>query len=182
MLQDAARPLVERLRIGRRNGALRAEGVEFVHQRDGRSCAESRRETILAAGSVGSPQILQLSGVGPAALLSSHGITPVHNLAGVGENLHDHLQIRMQYKVSNTVTLNDRVDSVFGKIAMAAEYTLFKTGPLTMPPSQLGAWPVATRHNRRPTSSGTCRHDCGKRQRHDSRGLGRRLIRLNLSQ
>jgi choline dehydrogenase len=132
--------LVERLRIGRRNGALRAEGVEFVHQRDGRSFAEARRETILAAGSVGSPQILQLSGVGPAPLLSSRGITPVHDLAGVGENLHDHLQIRMQYKVSNTVTLNDRVNSVFGKIAMAAEYALFKTGPLTMPPSQLGAF------------------------------------------
>jgi choline dehydrogenase len=132
--------LVERVRIGRSTGPLRAEGVEFTHQRDGQSFAEARRETILAAGSIGSPQILQLSGVGPAALLSSRGIAPVHDLAGVGENLHDHLQIRMQYKVRNTVTLNDRVNSIFGKAVMAAEYALFKTGPLTMPPSQLGAF------------------------------------------
>ena len=132
--------LVERVRIGRRNGALRAEGVEFAHQHDGRMFAEARRETILAAGSIGSPQLLQLSGVGPAGLLSAHGITPLHDLGGVGENLHDHLQIRMQYKVKNTVTLNDRVNSLFGKVAMAAEYALFKTGPLTMPPSQLGAF------------------------------------------
>ena len=132
--------LVERLRIGRHNGVLKAEGVEFVQQREGRIFAEARRETILAAGSIGSPQLLQLSGVGPAPLLSAQGITTVHDLAGVGENLHDHLQIRMQYKVSNTVTLNDRVNSTFGKMAMAAEYALFKTGPLTMPPSQLGAF------------------------------------------
>ena len=132
--------LVERMRIGRRNGMPRSEGVEFVHERDGRTFAEARKETILAAGSIGSPQLLQLSGVGPAAMLSARGIEPVRHLAGVGENLQDHLQIRMQYKVKNTVTLNDRVNTVFGKIAMAAEYMLFKTGPLTMPPSQLGAF------------------------------------------
>ena len=132
--------LVERMRIGRRNGMPRSEGVEFVHERDGRTFAEARRETILAAGSIGSPQLLQLSGVGPAAMLSARGIEPIRHLAGVGENLHDHLQIRMQYKVKHTVTLNDRVNSLFGKVAMAAEYALFKTGPLTMPPSQLGAF------------------------------------------
>jgi choline dehydrogenase len=132
--------LVERLRIGRRNGLLRSEGIELAHARDGRSFAEARRETILAAGSIGSPQLLQLSGVGPAGTLRARGVEPVLDLAGVGENLHDHLQIRMQYKVKNTVTLNERVNSVFGKIAMAAEYALFKTGPLTMPPSQLGAF------------------------------------------
>jgi choline dehydrogenase len=132
--------LVERVRIGRRDGALRAEGVEFIDQRAGRTFAEARRETILAAGSIGSPQLLQLSGVGPAGLLSARGIMPLHDVAGVGENLQDHLQIRMQYKVSNTVTLNDRVNSLFGKVVMAAEYAVFKTGPLTMPPSQLGAF------------------------------------------
>jgi choline dehydrogenase len=132
--------LVERVRIGRANDLLRAEGVELAHQRDGRVFAQARRETILAAGSIGSPQILQLSGVGSPGLLTSLGVAPVHDLAGVGENLHDHLQIRMQYTVKNTVTLNDRVNSVFGKMAMAAEYALFKTGPLTMPPSQLGAF------------------------------------------
>jgi choline dehydrogenase len=81
-----------------------------------------------------------LSGIGPGDLLHRHGITPTHELPGVGENLHDHLQLRMVYKVSNAVTLNQRANSLFGKIAMGLEYLLFKTGPLTMPPSQLGAF------------------------------------------
>ena len=132
--------LVERLRIEVMDGLRRAGGVAFAHPREGRCVAQAARETILAAGSIGSPQILQLSGIGPASLLSARGIAVVHDLAGVGENLHDHLQIRMQYKVKNTVTLNERVNSLFGKAAMAMEYALFRTGPLTMPPSQLGAF------------------------------------------
>jgi choline dehydrogenase len=132
--------LVERVRVERRNGVVRAEGIEFAHPRDGQCFAESRAEVILAAGSVGSPQLLQLSGVGPAPLLAAKGVTPIVDLPGVGANLHDHLQIRMQYKVSNTSTLNERVNSLFGKAAMFLEYLLFKTGPLTMPPSQLGAF------------------------------------------
>jgi choline dehydrogenase len=132
--------LVERVRIDTANGRRRAVGIEFAHPRDGRCFAPASRETILAAGSIGSPQVLQLSGVGAPGLLSAHGITPVHELPGVGENLHDHLQIRMQYKVRNTRTLNERANSLFGKAAMALEYALFKTGPLTMPPSQLGAF------------------------------------------
>jgi choline dehydrogenase len=132
--------LVERLRMEVQDGGPRAAGVEFAHPRDGRCFAESAGEVILAAGSIGSPQILQLSGIGPAALLAAHGIVPRHDLAGVGENLQDHLQIRMQYKVSNTSTLNERANSLFGKASMALEYALFKTGPLTMPPSQLGAF------------------------------------------
>ena len=78
--------------------------------------------------------------MGPGALLQERGLTVVHELPGVGENLHDHLQIRTIFKVKNTVTLNQRVNSVFGKAAMGLEYLLFKTGPLTMPPSQLGAF------------------------------------------
>ncbi len=101
---------------------------------------EARREVILAAGSIGSPQILQLSGIGPGALLQQHGMRVVHELPGVGENLHDHLQVRMVYKVRNVVTLNQRANSLLGKAAMGLEYLLFKTGPLTMPPSQLGAF------------------------------------------
>lgn len=100
----------------------------------------AHREVILSAGSIGSPQILQLSGIGPASLLQQHGIEVAHDLPGVGENLHDHLQVRSVYKVSNTVTLNQRANSLFGKAAMGLEYFLFKTGPLTMPPSQLGAF------------------------------------------
>ncbi len=95
---------------------------------------------ILAAGSIGSPQILQLSGIGPGALLQDLGINVELNLPGVGENLHDHLQIRLMYKVKNVRTLNERANSLYGKMAMGLEYLFFRTGPLTMPPSQLGAF------------------------------------------
>jgi choline dehydrogenase len=116
-----------------------ASGVEFRVGGDSRY-AKASREVILAAGAIGSPQILQLSGIGPGALLQGHGIPVVHDLPGVGENLHDHLQVRMQYKVSGVKTLNQMVNSLWGKAAMGLEYLLFKTGPLTMPPSQLGAF------------------------------------------
>ncbi|HIN05864.1 MAG TPA: choline dehydrogenase, partial [Dehalococcoidia bacterium] len=98
------------------------------------------REVILSAGAIGSPQILQVSGIGPGQLLSSKGIRVIHDLPGVGENLQDHLQVRSVYKVENTVTLNQRANSLFGRIMMGLEYMAFKTGPLTMPPSQLGAF------------------------------------------
>ena len=127
---------VRRLAVERGDPGPRATGVELV--RGERLFA--RREVILAAGAIGSPQILQLSGIGPGALLQEHGIDVAHELAGVGENLHDHLQIRSIYKVQNTVTLNQRVNSLVDKVAMGLEYLLFKTGPLTMPPSQLGAF------------------------------------------
>jgi choline dehydrogenase len=100
----------------------------------------ARREIILSAGSIGSPKILQLSGIGAGDLLSSQGIPVLHDLPGVGENLQDHLQVRCIYQVDNTVTLNQRANSLIGKAAMGLEYLLFKTGPLTMPPSQLGAF------------------------------------------
>jgi choline dehydrogenase len=100
----------------------------------------ARREVLLAAGAIGSPQILQLSGVGPGALLAEHGIRVLRDVAGVGSNLHDHLQIRSIYAVENTVTLNRRARSLLGRAAMGIEYALFRTGPLTMPPSQLGAF------------------------------------------
>jgi choline dehydrogenase len=116
-----------------------AAGVEFAH-RNQRFFADAKRETILSAGAIGSPQLLQLSGIGPAELLKRHGIAVVHELKGVGENLHDHLQIRMQYKVMNVKTLNGVANSFAGKAAMALEYFLFRTGPLTMPPSQAGAF------------------------------------------
>ena len=101
--------------------------------------ARARKEVILAAGSIGSPQLLQLSGIGPRSLLQQFSIPVVHESPGVGENLHDHLQIRMVWKVQGP-TLNERANHWLGKAAMAAEYLFFKTGPLTMPPSQLGAF------------------------------------------
>jgi choline dehydrogenase len=97
-------------------------------------------ELILAAGAIGSPQLLQLSGIGPAALLKQHGITLVHDLPGVGENLQDHLQIRCAYKVRGVTTLNQRANSLLGKLGMGLEYALFRSGPLSMAPSQLGAF------------------------------------------
>ena len=116
-----------------------ARGVEFVHRNE-KFSVEPKKESILAAGAIGSPQILQLSGIGPRELLEKNGIPVVHHLPGVGENLHDHLQIRMQYKVKNVKTLNGIANSVWGKAAMALEYFVFRTGPLTMPPSQCGAF------------------------------------------
>jgi choline dehydrogenase len=114
-------------------------GLQFVHQGT-RLSVTSTRETILAAGAIGSPQLLQLSGLGNEKHLTRLGIPVVHDLPGVGENLHDHLQIRMQYKVKNVKTLNERANSLWGKAAMALEYLAFRTGPLTMPPSQAGAF------------------------------------------
>jgi choline dehydrogenase len=73
-------------------------------------------------------------------LLQEHGIAVEHELPGVGENLHDHLQVRLVYKVSHVLTLNQRANSLLGRAAMGLEYLLFRTGPLTMPPSQLGAF------------------------------------------
>jgi choline dehydrogenase len=115
------------------------DGVAFVHH-DAEFIAEARKETVLAAGAIGSPQLLQVSGIGNGEHLRRLGIEVVHHLAGVGENLQDHLQIRMQYKVRNAKTLNGIANSLWGKAAMALEYFAFRTGPLTMPPSQAGAF------------------------------------------
>jgi len=117
----------------------RATGVEFW--RDGeKSFAAASREVLLAAGAVGSPQLLQVSGIGPGELLQRHGIAARHPLPGVGENLQDHLQLRMAYKVHNTKTLNERANRLIGRIGIGLEYALFRRGPMTMAPSQLGAF------------------------------------------
>ena len=131
---------VSRIRFDTANGNRRATGVEFRSGQGGNEFAEANREVILSAGSIGSPQILQLSGIGPGSLLQESGLPVVHDLPGVGENLHDHLQVRIMYKVKNTVTLNERTHSLIGKMAMGLEYLFYRTGPLTMPPSQLGAF------------------------------------------
>jgi len=131
---------VQHVHIDEGDGGKRARGVDVRIGNGGARFIEARREVILAAGAIGSPQILQLSGIGPGTLLHQHGIRTVHDLPGVGENLHDHLQVRIVYKVRNVVTLNQRANSLLGKAAMGVEYFLFRTGPLTMPPSQLGAF------------------------------------------
>jgi choline dehydrogenase len=101
---------------------------------------DAAREVILSAGSIGSPQILQLSGVGPAGLLAQHGITVTHELPGVGENLQDHLQIRAVFKVNGVSTLNTLANSWWGKLKIGLEYGLKRSGPMSMAPSQLGAF------------------------------------------
>ena len=122
-----------------RDGVRRATGIELAVEGRGEGVARARKAVILAAGSIGSPQILQLSGIGPSNLLQQFSIPVVHESPGVGDNLHDHLQIRMVWKVKGP-TLNERSNRWLGKVAMGLEYLLFKTGPLTMPPSQLGAF------------------------------------------
>ena len=117
----------------------RAVGIEF-RGKGGAAYVAARREVILAGGAIGSPQLLQLSGVGPGDLLRDFGIPLVHELAGVGGNLQDHLQMRLIFKVANTKTMNERANSLVGRIGMGLEYFLFRRGPLTMAPSQLGAF------------------------------------------
>lgn len=130
---------VQQLVLETTAGTKKCTGI-IVNTKQGLETFTANREVLLSAGSVGSPQILQLSGVGRGQSLNERGITPTHELPGVGENLQDHLQVRTIYKVNNTVTLNQRVNSPIGLAAMGLEYFLFRTGPLTMPPSQLGAF------------------------------------------
>ncbi len=99
-----------------------------------------RGEVVLSAGSIGSPQILQVSGIGPGDLLQGLGIEVRHDLKGVGGNLQDHLQIRPVYRVEGTKTLNQRAGSLIGKMGIALEYALFRSGPMSMAPSTLGAF------------------------------------------
>ncbi len=115
----------------------RAVGVRW-RQGGQERLARCRGEVILAAGAIGSPQIMLLSGVGPAQQLSEHGIPVVLDRPGVGANLQDHLQLRLIYKVDGITTLNEQYHSPLGLARMLAEYALFRRGPLTMAPSQLG--------------------------------------------
>lgn len=117
----------------------RATGVAF-RQGDALKRVSARAEVILCSGAIGSPQLLQLSGVGPGDLLAAHGIDPVAERAEVGGNLQDHLQIRMAYKVSGTKTLNTMSASLWGKAKIALEYALNRSGPMSMAPSQLAAF------------------------------------------
>jgi choline dehydrogenase-like flavoprotein len=124
---------VQRLII--ENGEVK--GVEF--SRDGVSQeAFARVETVLSAGSVGTPQILELSGVGRGEVLSQAGVPVVKEVKGVGENLQDHLQLRMVYKVTGVPTLNEKASKLLGKAAIGLEYALKRSGPMSMAPSQLG--------------------------------------------
>ena len=140
------KPALHRANLRLETGCL-VEGVVFdgrravgVRWRQGgqERLTRCRGEVILAAGSIGSPQIMLLSGVGPAQQLREQGIPVVLDRPGVGANLQDHLQLRLIYKVDGITTLNERYHSPLGLAGMLAEYALFRRGPLTMAPSQLG--------------------------------------------
>ncbi len=115
----------------------RAAGVAY-RQNGVEKTAKARREVILSAGALGSPQLLMLSGVGPAEHLKERGIPVLLDKPGLGGNLQDHLQLRLIYKVHGIATLNEQYHSLLGRAKMGLQYALFRTGPLTMPPSQMG--------------------------------------------
>ncbi|MBK7275901.1 MAG: GMC family oxidoreductase N-terminal domain-containing protein [Betaproteobacteria bacterium] len=134
--------LVTRVLLEGAPGAgLRAAGLELRPPAGGAPRqVRAAREVVLAAGAVGTPQLLQLSGIGAAALLHEHGIAPRHDLPGVGENLQDHLQIRAVFAVEGVKTLNTIANSPWGKAMIGLEYLLRQSGPMSMAPSQLGAF------------------------------------------
>jgi len=153
---------VTRLITARDDRGLHASGVEVRpeghdHNRGAPLVARLRAggELVMAAGAIGTPQILQLSGIGPGALLQRHGISVQHDLPGVGENLQDHLQIRAVFEVQGVKTLNTQASSLWGKGLIGLEYLLRRSGPMSMAPSQLGcftksspglAWPDLQYH------------------------------------
>lgn len=121
------------------DGTKRCIGAEVWNGTE-MATAHAEREVILSAGSIGSPQILQLSGIGPAELLRQHGIDVVLDAPGVGANLQDHLQIRAVYKIEGAPTLNVLASSMVGKAKIGLEYLFKRSGPMSMAPSQLGAF------------------------------------------
>jgi choline dehydrogenase-like flavoprotein len=142
------KPVLHRKNLQLESGCL-VEGLEFTGKRASgvrwrqngelRS-ARCRGEVILAAGSIGSPHLLMLSGVGPAAQLAQFNIPVLLDRPGVGANLHDHLQLRTIFKVSGVKTLNAQYASLAGRLGMGIDYVLRRRGPMTMAPSQLGAF------------------------------------------
>jgi choline dehydrogenase len=142
------RPIAGRANLTVLTG-VEAERIEFEEGRASAVVARvqqkqqllrARREIILCCGAIGSPMVLQRSGIGPRPLLEKLGIGVRHELPGVGGNLQDHLQLRLIYKVSNAQTLNQMVGTLWGKMNMGLRYAINRSGPLAMAPSQLGAF------------------------------------------
>ncbi|MEZ7835765.1 MAG: GMC family oxidoreductase N-terminal domain-containing protein [Burkholderiaceae bacterium] len=130
---------VEKLLFTTQDGQPRCTGAQVI--RGGQSLSvQAHNEVILSAGAIGSPQLLQLSGIGDARHLTNLGIAVVKDLPGVGQNLQDHLQIRAVFKVEGASTLNTLANSWWGKAKIGLEYLLKRSGPMSMSPSQLGAF------------------------------------------
>jgi choline dehydrogenase len=121
------------------NDALRCTGVELVRQ-DQTITVKAAGEVILSAGAIGTPHILQLSGIGPATLLQKYGVPVLKDAPAVGSNLQDHLQIRAVFKVRGVKTLNTLTGNLWGKTKIGLEYLIARSGPMSMAPSQLGAF------------------------------------------
>lgn len=131
------RIITHALATGIRFTGRRATGV--IYEARGKpQQALARREIILCGGTVNTPQLLQLSGIGPAAFLRTKGIAPVHDLKGVGENLQDHYAVNSLYHSSRPITLNDSMNSLLGRMRIGLEYILFRSGPLTMAAGTVG--------------------------------------------
>ncbi len=146
---------VQRVLLERNDQGMRACGVEVLSATAGRVRVRANAEVVMAAGAIGTPQLLKLSGIGAGGELQQHGISVVHELPGVGENLQDHLQIRAVFEVQGVNTLNVQANSLLGKAKMGLEYLLTRSGPISMAPSQLGcfarssaeqAWPNVQYH------------------------------------
>ena len=121
------------------DASINCSGVEVWNGKE-RVQAVARQSVVLCAGAIGTPQLLQLSGIGPASLLQQHDIPTLVDLPGVGANLQDHLQIRAVFKVKGVKTLNTIANSWWGKAAIGLDYLLHRSGPMSMAPSQLGAF------------------------------------------
>ncbi|MBX5172283.1 choline dehydrogenase [Rhizobium sp. NZLR1b] len=121
------------------DGRKRCVGLS-LYRRNQRMSVRAEREVILSAGAIGTPQIMQLSGIGPAEVLKAADIEVKQDLPGVGQNLQDHLQIRAVFKVSDVKTLNTLANSLIGKARIGLEYAIKRSGPMSMSPSQLGAF------------------------------------------
>jgi choline dehydrogenase len=127
----------------------KAVGVEFIQQ-GSKKTIRSNKEVILSAGAIQSPQILQLSGVGPAKLLQELNIPVVHDLPGVGENLQDHLQFRLIYELNQPISTNIQLSSWFGQLKMGLEWLLFRGGPLSIGINQGGLFTRVMKDSKTP--------------------------------
>ena len=145
---DARHGRARRPRLVRRHARdRRVWSVDGIAQR-----ASAAREVVLAAGALGSPQILMRSGIGPAEHLREHGIATKLDRPGVGANLHDHLQIGLRYRIEGARTLNAAMNSRLAQAGMALRYAFTRRGPLTMAPCQIGLFArfAARGRSRRP--------------------------------
>lgn len=138
--------VVDKLHFDKNNKchSITFHGADKVHT------AQVKKEALLCAGSIGSVAILERSGIGQAERLNSLGIPVVSDLPGVGENLQDHLQLRMIYEVSDIPTLNKKANSLLGKAMIGLEYLFRRSGPMAMAPSQLGAFAMSSPEQVRP--------------------------------